>query len=400
MSISDTLRKGDMEKWVNMNKRAGRKDREKKILFSLVEHYLRTGKPVGSQSLQEEVLADISPATIRNYFVSLEHDGYLKQQHLSGGRVPQARAFVEYAKQCFDELANENSSERTPLPIKKSITSHDVVTFLQLAADCLSQQAGAPVAITSPRFDHDVITEVKFVFLDVQRTLAVITTEFGFVHTAVLYSAFPFSLAFLKKADRFAKSRLFREVLETDFFEGDELDHVLKLYQEAMASYFVSYSSISQEDIWRTGFSHLLTRPEFEETHALSAPLSLFENANALRGFSRDAIRSGHLRFWIGEELSPYAVGEPNCAVISIPYNVGNHPVGALTIIGSMRVFYLELFRLMRDAAEQLSSVLTNCFVHNRMTYRMPESRSLLVKEPYTLALDFYKNPEKKPQQP
>ena len=240
-----------------------------------------------------------------------------------------------------------------------------------------------------------MITDVTFVFLDIQRALAVITTEFGLVHTVILYSSHPFSHTFLRKADRFARSRMFRETLEPDLFEGDELEHVRKLYQEAMASYFVSYSSISQEDIWRTGFSHLLARPEFEETHELSAPLSVFENVNALRGFSRDAVRSGYLRFWIGEELAPYAVGEPNCAVVSIPYNVDNHPVGALTVIGSMRVFYRDLFRLMKDAAEQLSTTLTNCLVHHRMTYRMPETHALLVKEPHKLALDFYTRSKK-----
>lgn len=382
---------------VSSSKRAGR---EKKILFSLVEYFLRTGKAVGSLSLQEEALSEISPATIRNYFVALERDGYLKQQHLSGGRIPQPKAFAEYARFCFEQFAREQPSEQSPLPLKESITSNDVVSFLQSAGDCLSSRVGAPVAVTAPRFDHDVITELQFVFLDVRRALAVITTEFGLVHTAVLLSGFPLSHAVLRKADRFARSRLFHETLEPDLFEGDELEHVRKLYQEAMASYFVSYSSVSQEDLWRTGFSHLLRRPEFEETHTLSSALSLFENGNALRGFSRDAIRAGHLRFWIGEELSPYAVGEPNCGVISIPYFVGNHPVGALTVIGSMRVFFLDLFRLMRDSAAQLSSVLTSCLLHHRMTYRMPESHALLVQEPHKLALDCYNSSEQPTDSP
>jgi heat-inducible transcriptional repressor len=373
-----------------MQKRQGRRDREKKILFCLVEYYLRTGKPVGSQSLQEEALGDISSATIRNYCVSLERDGYLKQQHLSGGRVPQAKAFSEYAGYCYEQLGIEVPSKEPPLQLEPSIASPEVVSFLQLAADSLSQKVGAPVAITSPRFDHDVITDLKFIFLDVQRALVVITTEFGLVHTSVLYSASPLSHALLKKAERFSRSRLFQEVVESDLFEGNELEQIRKLYQEAMASYFVSYSSISQEDLWRTGFSRLLTRPEFEEAHALAAPLSLFENVSALRGFSRDAIRSEHLRFWIGEELSPYAVGDLNCAAVSIPYQVGGHPVGALTVIGSMRVFYLDLFRLMRDTALQVSTVLSNSLVRHRMTYRLPETHALLVKEPNKLALDFY----------
>ena len=41
------------------HKRAGRQEKEKKILFSLVEQYLKTGKPVGSQTLQEEACGEV-----------------------------------------------------------------------------------------------------------------------------------------------------------------------------------------------------------------------------------------------------------------------------------------------------------------------------------------------------
>ena len=59
-------------------------DKEKKILLSLVDYYIQTGKPVGSNTLKETELHDLSSATIRNYFVRLEEAGYLKQQHTSG----------------------------------------------------------------------------------------------------------------------------------------------------------------------------------------------------------------------------------------------------------------------------------------------------------------------------
>ena len=100
----------------SMQKRANRKDREQKILLSLVEYYLQTGKPVGSQALQEESLADMSSATIRNYFAALERDGYLKQQHLSSGRIPQAKAFVAYAQSCFEDVEHEQPPEKPTLP--------------------------------------------------------------------------------------------------------------------------------------------------------------------------------------------------------------------------------------------------------------------------------------------
>ena len=380
-----------MERRSSAQRRSGRWEKERKVLHSLIELYLKTGKPVGSQTLQEEVCADISSATIRNYFAALETEGYLKQQHLSGGRIPQAKAFLDYAHFCYDRLLEGPLPAVDALPVSDSISSNEVVSFLQQAGDRLSQKVSMAVAVSAPRFDHDAITDITFVFLDVQRALAVITTEFGLVHTVLLYSQQPLSHAFLRKADRFARSRLFRENLEPDLFEGDELEQVRKLYQEAMASYFVSYSSVSQEDLWRTGFSRLLKRPEFEEAQAISAPLSLFENENVLRGFSRDAMRANGPRFWVGDELSPYAVGEPNCAVIAAPYHVGTHPVGALMVVGSMRVLYYDLFCFVTRAAEQISSVLTNCLLHHRMTYRVPEAQAIVVKGVQQLALDVYK---------
>lgn len=370
-------------------KRAGRRDREKKILITLVEHFLRTGKPVGSQVLQDVGFSDISSATIRNYFISLEQDGYLKQQHASGGRIPQSRAYLEYAKYCLDALATENPCKSHPLGLKE-VEVTGVVALIQQAAEKLSEKTNASIAISSPRFDHDSVTDLHYVFLDIHRALAVVLTEFGLVHTEVLTTSFTLTHALLKKAERFARSRLFREPLEADFFEGEELAQVRKLYQESMSAYFVSYSSVSQEDVWRSGFLRLLQHPEFAETEALSASLSLFENTGALRAFMRETMRAHELRFWIGDQLVPYVTGEPNCALITVPYTIGPRAVGAIALVGSMRTFYLDLFRVLRDAASELSEILTSCFMHQKLSYRMPESHAILTKEACQMALEFH----------
>ena len=62
-------------------KRKQRAEREREVLLGLVELYLLTGKPVGSNTLKENGFENISSATIRNYFASLEKEGYLMQQH-------------------------------------------------------------------------------------------------------------------------------------------------------------------------------------------------------------------------------------------------------------------------------------------------------------------------------
>lgn len=66
------------------------------LLRLVVEDYVATGEPVGSQRLVDECRLEVSPATIRNWFAELEELGCLMQPHTSGGRVPTEKGFQEY----------------------------------------------------------------------------------------------------------------------------------------------------------------------------------------------------------------------------------------------------------------------------------------------------------------
>ena len=79
-------------------KRLVKQDKEAAILFGLIELYIKTNEPVGSNSLKEKGFDYMSSATIRNYFAKLEEKGLLTQQHASGGRLPTAKAFKLYAE--------------------------------------------------------------------------------------------------------------------------------------------------------------------------------------------------------------------------------------------------------------------------------------------------------------
>src|SRR5579872_6156120 len=90
-------------------KKLPKTDRENAVLLGLIELYLKTGKPIGSHTLQENGFESLSSATIRNYFSKMEEAGYLKQQHTSGGRIPTEKAFRLYA----DANLNEGVLEKT-----------------------------------------------------------------------------------------------------------------------------------------------------------------------------------------------------------------------------------------------------------------------------------------------
>ncbi|MDR1451347.1 MAG: hypothetical protein LBI57_03320 [Helicobacteraceae bacterium] len=72
------------------------KDARQEILNAVVYSYVRNPQPIGSMQLKEAISADLSAATIRNYFRRLVEEGFLTQLHSSGGRIPTDLALKSY----------------------------------------------------------------------------------------------------------------------------------------------------------------------------------------------------------------------------------------------------------------------------------------------------------------
>lgn len=87
----------------------GYKEKKENILFLLVKEYLETGQPVGSKTLVIKYSLDISPATVRNYFSSLEKEGFLDQLHPSSGRIPTNKALKFYINKVVERMKMTSS---------------------------------------------------------------------------------------------------------------------------------------------------------------------------------------------------------------------------------------------------------------------------------------------------
>ncbi|MGL4649192.1 MAG: DeoR family transcriptional regulator, partial [Caldilineaceae bacterium] len=62
--------------------------RRRQVLSLVIQEYVRTAQPVGSQMLAGHARLAVSPATIRNDLAALEASGLLTHPHTSAGRVP------------------------------------------------------------------------------------------------------------------------------------------------------------------------------------------------------------------------------------------------------------------------------------------------------------------------
>lgn len=359
-------------------KKPPKDQRERTVLFGLIDLYLESGKPVGSNTLRENGFDHLSSATIRNYFAKLEEEGFLKQQHSSGGRIPTHLAYKLYASYHLSQPQFEEKESKL-LKQKFFRETREIATYLQHAAELLSEVTNCAVFLSAPRFDQDFVLDIKLVGIDHSRSLCVVITDFGLVQTELLYTPRKLSSFTLKRIEEFFRWKL--TGLDKPKLQPDEEALATKLYGEVMLRHLVGNTNFSSEDIYRTGFSKLLNYPDFNDATALAEGLSLFENKEALRALLTECAKAGELSCWIGDHLHA-------CSALAIPYAINHMPVGALAILGPNRIPYRKLFGVLKSAAEAIGESLTKSMYKFKITFRQPEARMIPMRTEHLLLED------------
>jgi heat-inducible transcriptional repressor len=358
-------------------KRSGKQDRERKVLLGLVDYYIKTGKPVGSNTLKEAGFEELSSATIRNYFAHLEEEGYLTQPHSSGGRLPTNLAYRTYAHSYldFDNLEVETEAFEGI----RTNESREIALFLQESAENLSRKTGYAVFLSAPRFDHDFVVDIKLVAIDSLRCLCVLVTDFGVIRTEVLHLPHKLSSFAIKRMESYFHWRL-TGINPPENLEAEEKILAQNFYSELMLRYIVGYSNFTNEEVYRTGFSRLLNYNEFHDSMTLASSLALFEDAHSMRLLLKECSSTDQLKFWIGDDLIPYSSVTPDCAVLAIPYYINRKAVGAIGLLGPTRLPYRVLFSLLRNFSACVSEALTRNIYKFKISFRQPQTGPLLLK--------------------
>lgn len=81
----------------------GLTSRQTQILKTIIDEYISTAEPVGSEALDKKYNLGVSPATIRNEMVTLTRLNFLRKPHTSAGRIPTPSAMKFYINQLMDE---------------------------------------------------------------------------------------------------------------------------------------------------------------------------------------------------------------------------------------------------------------------------------------------------------
>jgi heat-inducible transcriptional repressor len=157
-------------------------ERELRVLEAVVQTYIETAEPAGSQTIVRRFGLGVSAATIRNTMSELEDKGYLFHPHTSAGRIPTDRAYRVYVDAIM-RLAPPSSEAQKALRSELAGSRNAVEEILRRAAQVLgvlTQELGVAVA---PALDELVLERLELVPVSSERLLLVFNLRSGVVRT-------------------------------------------------------------------------------------------------------------------------------------------------------------------------------------------------------------------------
>ena len=156
-------------------------ERELRVLEAVVQTYIETAEPAGSQTIARRFGLGVSPATIRSTMSELEDKGYLFHPHTSAGRIPTDRAYRIYVDSIM-RLSPPSHQEQNTLRelIGTRSAADEILRRAAQVLGVLTQELGVAVA---PALDQMIMERLELVQVTSERLLLVFNLQSGVVRT-------------------------------------------------------------------------------------------------------------------------------------------------------------------------------------------------------------------------
>jgi heat-inducible transcriptional repressor len=319
--------------------------RDRDILVALVRQFIETGAAVGSKTLAEKLPDPPSSATIRNVMADLESLGYLSQPHISAGRVPTDKAYRYYVDRT---VSSSRLAPATEEYIHESLRAESgaLEQMMSSASRVLSEVSHNVGLALAPALEEKVLEHIKFVLLPDRRILVVIVCKPDLVESKAIRLDESFSQQELDRTADFLNAE-FRGwslgAIRLEIFKRMEEEKILadRLLKN-VATLFMWSALISEApgSLFVDGTAKILDHVEFDDILKIKELLETFEEKVKLMGILSACLntREAGVRILIGRENSEIRMH--NCTLVVAPLHYRDRAVGALGVVGPMRMEY------------------------------------------------------------
>jgi heat-inducible transcriptional repressor len=334
--------------------------RQALLLSKVVDGFAQTGQPVGSKTLALDPEITAGPSTIRNELAVLEERGLLAHPHTSAGRVPTDAGYRQYV----DALMHESPPPPRRFGLELSTMRREVDEAMRLTTSKLSQVTDLLAAVSAPPLHTATVRHVEVLLLQPQIALVVVITSTG----AVTKRAFTFDEPVDVGLADWAASYLNERLADMDLgaltlrsrLIAPELSERERDFLEVLAPAFSGLADTVEDTLYVDGASRLLEGRGFDDISAMNDVIRALEHRVTLLSVLRSALNEPTVYLRIGTENT-----EPelrSASVVGANYGFGHRTLGAVSVIGPVRMDYRRAIRSVRSAASALSEFVEEVY--------------------------------------
>ena len=338
-------------------------ERQRAILRGVVEEYVATRQPVGSRTLVEQTRLSVSTSTVRTELAALERLGLLTHPHTSAGRVPTERGYRYYADRLLERL--EPQPGGFPLDLTTARTEVDVA--LQATTEMLSELTRLLALVSAPPLGTATVRHVEVLLLQAQVVMVVVITSTGSVTKRVYRFDEPVDSGLASWAAQYLNERVaglelgshaLRRRLDEPTLgprEATFLAVLRPLFDEALAA--------EEQSLYVGGAAGLLEDLHGEELESYQRLLEVLEKRAALLEVLSQTLDRRRPFVRVGPELDHPALRD--LSLVGASYGLTNRTLGAVTLLGPVRMDYEKAIRSVRAAAHELSRFVEEIYDDN-----------------------------------
>jgi heat-inducible transcriptional repressor len=333
--------------------------RQREILARVVEEHVRTGQPVGSKHLVESAGLSVSASTVRNELAELEALGLLTHPHTSAGRVPTEAGYRFHA----DELLARQDARPGAFPLDLSALQSEIESALEATTTMLSEVTRLLALVSAPPLETTTVRHVELLLLQPQTVMVVVITSTGGVSKQVITfdAAVDAGLAAWASEylnERVAGLRLGTSVLRSRF-EDSGLSSAERRFLDAVRPAFTDLLRAEQR-LYVGGAAGLLDDVRGEELGAYRRLLEALEKRASLLQLLGRSLDPRRPFVRVGGELESDALR--GAALVGTSYGLTNQVLGAVSLLGPVRMDYDKALRSVRAAAQELSRFVEDMY--------------------------------------
>ncbi len=333
------------------------KPKEKQILACIVDNFINTGMPIGSLNLIKKYGLKWSSSTVRSVFHDLMQKGYLRQEHISSGRIPTEKGIRSQIDDIVNSMEGSSHSKENILKIFNNVNG----TLDQIVNDVsnlLSDMTHTGCFATLPIKGNMKIQTFQIVEIRKKECLIIIVFEGGITEKVFTMLDNDIPSHSMKQISNFLNE------LALGLTLGELKDKLIKKVKAPLSRYSsmmetlikFSMDAFDKEntvDVLMHGKLTQFDDNALDNIEISKNLLHVFEDKEFLPELMESVLNGNNTKIFIGS----YNGMPTGISMIAAPYGNGITQ-GSLGIFGPIRMNYSEIIPLVTYSADYLTSVM------------------------------------------